>query len=61
MGRGSLGNELLNSLGWLKGQQARKAIRGKDVVIGSRKPKRFSKKPKRFSKKPMGVKEIKRK
>ena len=39
MGRGSLGNELVNSMGRSKGQQAQKIIRGKNVVIGPRKPK----------------------
>ena len=38
MGWGSLGNELVNSMGQPKGQQAQKIIRGKDVVIGLRKP-----------------------
>ena len=37
MGWGSLGNELVNSMGQPKGQQAQKTIRGKDVVIGLRK------------------------
>ena len=45
MGRGSPRNELVNSMSWLKGQQAQKVIRGKDVVIGPRKPKGYSKKP----------------
>ena len=43
MGRGSLGNELVNSMGRPKGQQAQKIIRGKDVVIGPRKPKDLAK------------------
>ena len=51
---GKPGNELVNSLGWLKGQEPRKVIRGKYVVIGSKKPKGFRKKL-------MGVKEVKRK
>ena len=54
MGQGSLRNELVNSMGQPKGQQAQKVIRGKDVVIGLRKPKGSSKKP-------MGVKAVKRK
>ena len=54
MGWGSLGNELVNSMGQPKGQQAQKIIRGKDVVIGPRKPKESSKMP-------MGVKEVKKK
>ena len=39
MGWGSLGNELVNSMGRPKGQQAQKIIRDKDVVIGPRKSK----------------------
>ena len=44
MGQKSLGNELVNSMRRLKGQQAQKVIKGKDVVIGPRKSKGSSKK-----------------